>query len=76
MKHETEKTYRKLKHVDPMSFGKDIEESLNHLVMDRAPSIDIAIKEYSQTFIMLLDKHTPLKIKTHQTLKVTTLVHG
>ena len=63
MKHETEITYRKLKHVDYVSFGKDIEEFLNHLVMDRAPSIDIAVKEYNQTLAMLLDKHAPLKKK-------------
>ena len=59
-KHETEITHRKLKHVDPMSFGKDIEESLNHLVMDGAPSTDLAVKDYIQIPNMLLDKHTPL----------------
>ena len=76
LKNETEITYRKLKHVDPVSFGKDIEVSLNHLVMDGDPSIDIAVKEYSQIVTMLLDKHAPLKKKKHQTQKVTTLVHG
>ena len=56
--------YRKLKHVDPVSFGKDIEESLNHLVMDGAPSIHISVKGYNQTLTMLLNKHAPLKKNT------------
>ena len=46
-----------------MSFGKDIEKSLHHLVMDGAPSIDMAVKEYNQTLTMLLNKHAPLKNK-------------
>ena len=46
-----------------MSFGKDIEGFLNHLVTDRGPSIDIAVKKYTQTLTMLLDKHAPLKKK-------------
>ena len=49
-----------------MSFGKDIEESLNHLVMDIAPYIEIAVKEYNQTLPMLLDKHAPLKNTSNQ----------
>ena len=47
MKHETEITYRILKHVDPLSVGKVI----------------LARDEYNQTLAMLLDKYAPLKKK-------------
>ena len=63
MKHETEIIYRMLNLVDPVSFGKDIQESLKHLVTDGAPSIDIAVMEYNQTLTMVLDMHALLRKK-------------